>query len=194
MPQAAPRAQPCLAGTTGPELFAGFSHGGQMTLWLACDAPGVYRGFVAEAITLREALARNCHPSVARRVALCKATADGYAANGRFIGAQATLTTFSAIAGWSGVKAKPRQPDQSVARSNVIVHREIGCPNDLDFVLFKIKDALDVWPGRMPDAPTLATRLKTQQELDANKEIWHFLGLDVSHREAQVSQTIDPMQ
>jgi len=60
--------------------------------------------------------------------------------------------------------------------------------------LFQIKDGFHVWPGAMPDAPTMATRLKTQPELDANREIWHFLGLDVNHREAQLSETIDPTQ
>ena len=74
------------------------------------------------------------------------------------------------------------------------MHRAIGCPGDLDFVLFQIKDGFHVWPGAMPDAPTMATRLKTQPELDANREIWHFLGLDVNHREAQLSETIDPTQ
>jgi len=175
-------------------FVAGFSNGGQLTLRLARPAPDVHRGFFAVAITLCEELPRNCHPSVARRVALYKGTAGAYAADGRFIGGEATLATFSAIAGCSGMKAKPWQPDQRVARPNVIVYRAIGCPDHLDFVLFETKDRLHAWPGGMPDAPTMATRLKTQEQLDANKEIWHFLGRDASHREAQVSQTIDPMQ
>jgi poly(3-hydroxybutyrate) depolymerase len=178
-------------------FVAGFSNGGQMALRLACEAPDVYRGFVAVAITMREALAANCHPSVARRVALFKGTASGYARGGRFIGAEGTLAKFSAIAGCGSVNVEPWRPNGTSNPTNVVVHRAIGCPDDLGFVLYEIKDGLHVWPGGMPDAPTLATRVKSQQQpeeqLDANIEIWHFLGLDDSRDESRVSQTSGAM-
>ena len=173
-------------------FVAGFSNGGQMALRLACEAPDVYRGIVAVAITMRKALAGNCHPSVARRVALFKGTAGGYTGGGGFIGAEATAATFSAIAGCSGVKVEPWRPNDDINPTNVVVHRATGCPDGLGFVLFEIKDGLHHWPGGMPDAPTMATRVKSQQQpedqLDANKEIRHFLGLGVARHESQASQ------
>lgn len=180
-------------------FVAGFSSGGLMTLRLACEATDLFRGFVAVSAVFTDKLAQKCHPIVARPVALIEGTGDpimsytpgrvgtlGLAGHG--IGADATFSDFRAIAGCTGVETGPLPPEGPNSPTNVIVHRATGCPDGLAVVLFEIRGGLHIWPGGVPESPSLASRIRPQPQFDANAYLWQFLGLQTGRSQPQVSQ------
>ena len=92
-------------------FVVGMSNGGMMSLRLACETADVFRGFVAVAASLGEALAGRCQPSAPRPVALIAGSADPVVpwaggevavlglSRGRVIGAEASFAAFRALAG-----------------------------------------------------------------------------------------------
>ena len=169
-------------------FVTGFSAGGWMTLFLACQSSDLFRGFVAVAANIGEQLAHNCHPPFARPVAMIHGTADPFVPysggakglfglGGRSIGAEATFATFRTVAGCSGVESEPAQQSAQGNPPNVLVHRATGCQEGINVVLYEIKGGVHVWPGATLDSRSPMLR-GSAPELDATQEAWHFLGLD----------------
>jgi polyhydroxybutyrate depolymerase len=172
-------------------FVAGFSNGAVMTLYLACDASDVFRGFVAVAGSLEQETANSCHPTP-RRVMLINGTSDmldpwgGWHrpwGRGYLIGAEATFAEFRAIAGCSGVEQEPSPAEKSSAKSDVIEHRAVGCQDNSSVKLFEVRGGGHAWPGGSQLRPPVNTHFVIEregalQDFVATREAWQFLGLE----------------
>jgi polyhydroxybutyrate depolymerase len=172
-------------------FVAGFSNGAVMTLYLACDASDMFRGFVAVAGGLEQETANSCHPTP-RRVMLINGTSDMLVPWGRWrrpwtgsylIGAEATFAEFRAIAGCSGVEQEPPPEEKSSAKSDVIEHRAVGCQGDAIVKLFEVRGGGHAWPGGSQLRPPVNTHFVIErggalQDFVATTEAWQFLGLE----------------
>lgn len=164
--------------------MTGYSQGGNMTVRFACERPEKIAAGAAVAATMRDALARQCAPSVSTPIAFFNGTADAQVPYGSgvpslirdltFVGslpAQDAAKYWAEINQCTGDAVRSDLPTPVADGTRVFLDSYDNCPPNRGAQIYTIENGGHTWPGALDFVPVAGI---TTQNLRANRAMWQF--------------------
>lgn len=164
--------------------MTGYSQGGNMTVRFACERPEKIAAGAAVAATMRDALARQCAPSVPTPMAFFNGTNDEQVPYGpgipslirdlTFVGslpAQDAAKYWAEINQCTGNAVRSEVPTTVDDGTRVLLDSYNDCPPNRGAQIHTIENGGHTWPGVLDFVPVAGI---TTQNIRANRAMWQF--------------------
>lgn len=155
--------------------MTGYSRGGTMSLWMACERPDLLAAVASVASTLRKSASRFCAPSAPIPVLLFNGTADeevGYDQSPLgLITPLETFAQFAALNGCTGTPAHSALPDRIDDGTRVELDAYGSCEGGAAVEMLSIIEGGHTWPGAASFVPQFGL---TTQDISATSAMWQF--------------------
>ena len=155
--------------------MAGYSRGGAMSLYMACERPDLIAAVASVASTLHQSVNRSCSPSVPVPVLLINGTADdkvGY--DKRTLGNLTPMEAFERFASFNGCTGMPLEravPDKVDDETTVSTLNYDHCSAGSAVGFYRVEGGGHTWPGAGSFVPEYGP---TTKDIDATVEMWNF--------------------
>lgn len=164
--------------------MTGYSQGGNMTVRFACERPEKIAAGASVAATMRDALARQCAPSIPTPMVFFNGTADKQVPYGTglpslirdltLVGslpAQDAAKYWAEINGCTGNAVRTDLPTPVADTTRVYLDSYNNCPPNRGAAIYTIENGGHTWPGVLDFVPVAGI---TTQNLRANRAMWEF--------------------
>ena len=159
----------------------GFSIGGQITHWLACDLADVLAGAASVGATMGRGSREDCDPSRPMPMVMIHGTSDPvFPWEGQSVGGTGRLSVAETVEVWLDFNRCVKNPGieslRDVEDDGTTVRKEnyLQCAGGTDVILYVVEGGGHTWPGGPGPFPEFAGR--TSRDISASEEIVKFFG------------------